>query len=347
MNLKSGSVYFIAERETLIPNTTRTPFVKIGLVKDGDNREVLSRLSEHQTGNPRELFILAEVSTYAVTEVENIMHNLLAPKRVQGEWFQLDQTEADSALAKATKISTLIKDSLPTLKEAEAFASVLSSGLNLLPSEEALKWHRHYLEQAKIIKYVSSAINQIKTAFKAAAVVHTLPTEVAQVKPVKTFLRFDVDGFRAAYPEIAKKFEFPTVKMKCIFKVNPKPTSSEPLAEVDNQIKVLVEKVNEIFSTDLDQSDLKALHRIHAELMGYKSMAELNQSLAAAHLKVICGEATSIKDVCTWSRKNETKIMLDEKGLLENHQDIFKDFLVESVENSSLRISRKYRKGQK
>ena len=65
------------------------PYVKIGLVKGNDDgRSSFERRKEHQTGNPREIIVEAEVETYAqVSTLESLVHQRLAKYRIHGEWF--------------------------------------------------------------------------------------------------------------------------------------------------------------------------------------------------------------------------------------------------------------------
>ena len=65
------------------------PYVKIGLVKGNDDgRSSFERSKEHQTGNPREIIVEAEVKTYAkVSTLESLVHQRLANYRIHGEWF--------------------------------------------------------------------------------------------------------------------------------------------------------------------------------------------------------------------------------------------------------------------
>ena len=65
------------------------PYVKIGLVKGNDDgRSSFERRKEHQTGNPREIIVEAEVKTHAqVSTLESLIHQRLAKYRIHGEWF--------------------------------------------------------------------------------------------------------------------------------------------------------------------------------------------------------------------------------------------------------------------
>lgn len=109
----AGTLYFMKERDRFDQSTF--PFVKIGIVK-GD-ADVKRRESEHQTGNPREIYSHKDIASPAVQMLETFMHNYFAAQRIKGEWFRdelldLMVTEAEKRAAE--------------LKSAQSFHSELS-----------------------------------------------------------------------------------------------------------------------------------------------------------------------------------------------------------------------------
>ena len=86
-----GFVYFMTERDLF--GYPCGPYVKIGLVKGNDDgRSSFDRRKEHQTGNPREIIIEAEVKTHAqVSTLESLVHQRLAKNRIHGEWFNFGE----------------------------------------------------------------------------------------------------------------------------------------------------------------------------------------------------------------------------------------------------------------
>jgi len=124
MNLKLGELYFVREQDPLTREISG--YVKIGLVKENGGRTSESRLEEHQTGNPRDLIIHAVVTTAAIIAVETTMHGIYAPKRVNGEWFQL----ANRELAGAVEAAQGLAEEVATFSNQIAFADVLSKTLS-------------------------------------------------------------------------------------------------------------------------------------------------------------------------------------------------------------------------
>ena len=76
MNLKPGKLYFINEHD--VQSGLRSNYYKIGIVRDADGRDSKNRLLEHQTGNPRKLWIVEELEMPAVEAVETNLHYLFA-----------------------------------------------------------------------------------------------------------------------------------------------------------------------------------------------------------------------------------------------------------------------------
>ena len=103
MKLTPGELYFIRERDKQTSEISR--YVKIGLVKEKDDRASKERALEHQTGNPRELLIHAVIKTPAISEIENIVHGLFAPERVSGEWFDFSEAKLKEAMATAQELA--------------------------------------------------------------------------------------------------------------------------------------------------------------------------------------------------------------------------------------------------
>ena len=72
MATASGEIYFIGEKD--LRTKEITPYFKVGIVRenaDNTDRDSTQRLLEHQTGNPRELYIESVVKTDLVELLES------------------------------------------------------------------------------------------------------------------------------------------------------------------------------------------------------------------------------------------------------------------------------------
>jgi hypothetical protein len=76
MGRRVGSLYLICDG---------FEYVKIGWT----SRLIWRRFEEIQSGNPRELFVLAQVDGATETDEREVM-SLFADRRVRGEWFRPD-----------------------------------------------------------------------------------------------------------------------------------------------------------------------------------------------------------------------------------------------------------------
>ena len=91
--------------------------MKIGLFKgNNEGRSSFERRKEHQTGNPREIVIEAEVETHAqVSQLGSLVHQRLAKYKIHGEWFNYGK-EGILPYVELTKKSTNSSQRKTTLK---------------------------------------------------------------------------------------------------------------------------------------------------------------------------------------------------------------------------------------
>lgn len=66
-----------------------------GFVKIGRSNDPQSRLRQHQTSCPYELWIVAQIPVIDSREVEAELHSYLDEKQVRGEWYDLDHDDYD------------------------------------------------------------------------------------------------------------------------------------------------------------------------------------------------------------------------------------------------------------
>jgi hypothetical protein len=115
LKLTAGEIYFIGEKD--LKSGIDTSYFKIGIVRDGAKgpRTSDERLLEHQTGNPRKLFLRNVVKTPAVEEIETRVHRIFAPLRVHGEWLELTEVQYQEALKMTSDMAIEAESSLPAL----------------------------------------------------------------------------------------------------------------------------------------------------------------------------------------------------------------------------------------
>lgn len=66
-----------------------------GFVKIGRSKDPQQRLNALQTSSPYDLWLVAQLPADDGSSLEAELHDSLEPKRVRGEWFELDYTDFD------------------------------------------------------------------------------------------------------------------------------------------------------------------------------------------------------------------------------------------------------------
>ena len=90
IKLTPGQLYFIRDKDYITGEVGK--YVKIGIVKEDGTTE--KRVKEHQTGNPRGIFPVDEVTDVPfVVRLETQIHYENNEKWICGEWFLLDDKE--------------------------------------------------------------------------------------------------------------------------------------------------------------------------------------------------------------------------------------------------------------
>lgn len=143
LEVTAGEIYFIGETD--VRSGTETEYRKIGLVKDNGKDRVSDRVGEHQTGNPRRLFLIQAVKTACVSTVENRLHRAHAAKQVSGEWFVLDHSLTDNAISMCRSLAREVEENLPQITLATELSSVVSNGVVGHSTDEARHWHTLYV----------------------------------------------------------------------------------------------------------------------------------------------------------------------------------------------------------
>lgn len=88
---------------------------KIGYTR---NKSTLKkRVKQLQTGNPNKIHIVKYFETSHGRKVETTLHHIYSMKRLEGEWFELDNYDVDSFIESCEKIEEnfdfLVKEGNP------------------------------------------------------------------------------------------------------------------------------------------------------------------------------------------------------------------------------------------
>jgi len=326
MKLTSGELYFIRERDFQTKEISR--YVKIGLVREKDDRASQDRALEHQTGNPRELFIHKVIKTPAISEIENIVHGLFATERVSGEWFDFTEKKLAEAIETAQNLADEALLYEDEIRAAAKLAKVLSTQAMIEPSAEAMAWHGAFLRAEAIGKYCAEFADGMRDVFREA-VQRSEPVEhIAIMRERKDRKVFDPVAFELEYPDLYVQF---TKRTK---KIAPRLTWSRP-KDFDKSISRLnpelysygesLEGLTE--QTRKGKASKEVLHKHYLRLLGFGARASWQLDIAKANIQTICGDSAGIDGVCKWSRvEKETKIF-DQPAFIEAFPDIAEKFM--------------------
>ena len=336
MKLTSGEIYFIGEKDLKSGSDTR--YFKIGIVREGAKgpRTSEERLLEHQTGNPRRLFLRDIVKTPVVEEIETRVHRIFAPLRVHGEWLELSEEQYLEAYELTVTLAKEAESNLPALEAAEGLKSTKSNGTLLTaPTHVEDLWKELNLAKA-VVKKCGDGLDRIKEVMARFASEGEVEG-IAAIQERRGKLIFDIERFKDAHQDLFDNYQIEKASWQQRFTLS-KPEGeidvesfSPGLTELDLNLKKLCEEIS-------DSSELVKIHSIHVELLSRESRAQWVVSLREALIKSSLGENEGFEGICKWPRTEKTKKVLDEKKLSEDHPDIFAKFLKESETTQAIVI---------
>jgi len=322
--MKIGEIYFIRERDRI--DGGNSSYVKIGMVND-ISRNSEERLSDHQTGNPRDLKLHHVTQTPGPFRVERFLHQQFGPRRVRSEWFQLSDEELSVAVQTAERLAQEAFVHVPVMEAADELKSVLSSSEKIAPTEESTEWI-HVLGTAK---EALKLCKKMADAYKAVAT--DLPTEVRAEAELEELVvtehylvkEFDRNGFSAKYPGLLEQYTVLSVSVGGRF--TPKVPTID-LAEVDRELvsfqAEFLNACDQVRQGELVFGELFDLRQI---LEQYSGSYSWDEDVADAHLRVICGTSAGIEGQVTWNRTAKEESSLDSERLESDHSEKYNEFV--------------------
>lgn len=322
--MKVGEIYFISERDRTDGGTSS--YVKIGMVNDV-SKDSAERLRQHQTGNPRDLYLHHVTQTPGPFRVERFLHQQFGPNRVRSEWFHLTDDELDRAVQMAERLASEAFVHIPVIEAAKALGSVESTGSKIAATDESTGWVR----SLSVAKAALKACKELSVNYRSVA--DELPddarieAELEELLVTEHYLdkRFDADGFADRYPALADNFTEITRDVSGRFTPKLHPVD---LNEVD---AALVAFATEFALACEDvragRSEFGALFDMRQRLEQFAGAYGWDEDVAGAHLRVICGTAAGIDGQVTWNRSAKEHAVLDLDGLESAHPDEYNEFV--------------------
>jgi len=311
IDLAPGEIYFIGEVD--VRSKEPSSYVKIGLVRERDDKRVDERVLEHQTGNPRQLTLLRSIKTPCVSKVENHLHRSFATSQVSGEWFHLDAQGLGESMALCEKLADDAGRRSAFVEAAKAFGSQLSNGQSLDPTDETKDLHQQLL----VAKYGAKLCGQLGKTVKT--VLDELSGQGIDTTLYVTRLTkagkkgFDEKQLQADHPDLYAKFVTTEEKFKpgaltvagiLKFEIDP--------SEISEQFGSVHQRITETSVLALaGEVSPDAFYELYLEVLGHEVAFEWTTNFVEAELKASLGEFDEIVGVCKWKRAMKTEEKFD------------------------------------
>ena len=304
------------------------PYVKIGLVKGNDDgRSSFERRNEHQTGNPREIIVEAEVETHAqVSTLESLVHQRLANYRIHGEWFNYGKDGIQPYVALTKEINKDLEEQIEDNLLINQYELIEDNGEELNPSSEEKDIHHELLKaKEQIIKFKNEK-DLMKLKLRSFDKSFYRDIEgICFYEKIKQQEKFDTVNFEKDHPDIFKKLSVDIINSSFNIKKDLKNKKSEEFKKLEELIEGEKFINKDSFDSINRNKDLIKLHSrwldAHVELQPF----ELKKKLLENKLKVLVGENQGIKDICSWKRKKKKQIT--KNALLKFDPELAKKYI--------------------
>ena len=335
MKITPGELYFVGEEDLI--DGTLTPLVKIGLVREKEDRTSEERVREHQTGNPRRLRVLRVFASPVVDRVETLLQAEFAPRRIGGEWFHLPGAELDAAIQVAeARVNEAIANA-PALMAAHELERTESNGQTLTPGTEITEMHHRLLSVREQLAVTKKAEKQLEEALiETQLATPDGPRYVTeQVRSPSSY--FDKTAFESTHPRIATRFTSDETRLTRRFTVTPI-RDHVPDLTADN--RELSSHLGDVETSIDEGGGASVLHGHFLELLTLRSPLDWEKELLEAQLKASCQDHEEIAGVCKWVRTLVTKPALNVDNLKADRPDLYSRFIQQRPGTSAYIIAK-------
>jgi hypothetical protein len=327
----AGEIYFIGEKD--LRSKEVTPYFKVGIVRenpDNADRDSTQRLLEHQTGNPRELYIESVVKTDLVELVETLLHKSFAPLGVRGEWMLLSAAELAQVQKEAEKLAKEAAEITADLEKAEKLAKEISSEEVIPATDELKSLNEIYLESNAKLKSCEEMQDLIKEILADALEDEDEEEEVeafVQVQERKGKSVFNEESFKSKYASIYSQFTVTKSTVKGTASFSGSRAFKREFKEFDPGFAALVDGFDPLVEKIKTGKEKKeVLHGFSLDLRRVNAEALWMKMKAESKIKVACGTNAGIDGVFKWARTEKVTESLDRKALKEAHPDLVAEF---------------------
>jgi hypothetical protein len=320
-----GELYFIGERD--LHTQQDTPFFKIGIVREKENRTSSDRVLEHQTGNPRPLHVVQVLQTPIVEKVETFLHGLFAPDRVAGEWFYLPGDKLNVVVESAKKTVEQAKSYSSALTDESKLKSQIASGPPIEPSYEQMQVYIRCHQIRAALKHCSHAAGIVTNAMVAAINSDVDVSRWFTLQKKNAQEKFDEKALEKDHHDIWSRYVQEGEEVRGSFLLtSPKNLDAE--LDVDHELEKLVLELEALkLSVDSGQSTIGELHSVFLQISSREAALTWESDQLQTQLRVACGISSEIIGVCKWDRQLKVKTKFDKKAFKNDHPDLFSQFV--------------------
>ena len=331
MATASGEIYFIGEKD--LRTREYTQYFKVGIVRenpDNADRDSTQRLLEHQTGNPRELYVESVIKTELVELVETLLHKKFAALGVRGEWMKLNSNELAKVKVAAKELASEAKEIISDLQNAEKLAKIQSDEITVPATDELKMLNEIYLQSNAKLKASDEMFEVIREVLLDALEDDDEEEEVevfVQVQERKGRSIFDENSFKAKYGAIYSKFVISKSVIKGSASFSGSRSFKKDFVDFDPAFAKMVDGFEPLVKKiTAGKAPKESLHAFSLELRRATSEAEWSKMKAESKIKVACGTHAGIEGVFKWVRTEKITESLDKKSLKEAHPDLVAEF---------------------
>lgn len=326
-NTAGGELYFIRERDVLTGELS--PYVKIGLVRENESKTSVDRAREHQTGNPRELYVHHVVTSACISYLESTMHGRFEPSRVSGEWFNLSAEECQRAVDEATAYAARLDETRTLLDDAAVLKKTVSTDELVELAEEDRPLVDSYVRADRSTKVIVAARKSLKSAL---ATWSDQGIDISKLGTITMTERrnFDQERFALEFPDLAAEFTTTKTDVGGTLRFAAGLGGDLALEEFNPGLAELVDALGASIA-DFDGRDASPIMEKVFALSSFEAAAEFDKDLATAALQDRCGSASGIAGVCTWKRSEKATTKIDNAAVKRAHPDLYERFALRSL----------------
>jgi len=329
MATAAGEIYFNGEKDLRTKEFSQ--YFKVGIVRENPenaDRDSTQRLLEHQTGNPRELYVESVLKTDLVELVETLLHKKFATLGVRGEWLKLEPTELEEVKAAAKALASEAKEIISDLQKVEKLAKTESDEVTIPTTDELIALNEIYLESNAKLKACEEMFDVIKEIFAEALDDEEEEVEAfVQVQERKGKSTFDEDSFKIKYIDIYTKFTVTKSTVKGTPSYAGSRSFKKEFKDFDPNFATMVENFEPLVTKiEAGKATKESLHGFSLELRRVNAEALWAKMKSESKIKVACGTHAGIDGVFKWVRTEKITGALDMKALKEAHPDLVAEF---------------------